>query len=237
MKALSFKLSGKFAFFKKPDVNEHVYFSYNNIPKPTLLGLLGAIIGLGGYAKECELGNRNNPEFYEKLKYLKIALIPLAKFGRFNKKIQTFNNGVGANQDGNLIIKEQWLENPAWQILIKDDKSDEFSKISKFLMEKKAIFIPYLGKNDHFASISEVKIVNLDEFKEKKGEIISLVLEKNVKNPGRNPSKDSFIFSEYYPIGFDENGFYTLEKTIFTNQTYEIGDGFYKYKESAICFL
>lgn len=237
MKALSFKLSGKFAFFKKPDVNEHVYFSYNNIPKPTLLGLLGAIIGLGGYAKECELGNRNNPEFYEKLKYLKIALIPLAKFGRFNKKIQTFNNGVGANKDGNLIIKEQWLENPAWQILIKDDKSDEFSKISKFLMEKKAIFIPYLGKNDHFASISEVKIVNLDEFKEKKGEIISLVLEKNVKNPENNPSKDSFVFSEYYPIGFDENGFYTLEKTIFTNQTYEIGDGFYKYKESAICFL
>ena len=222
MKALSFKLSGEFAFFKKPDVNEHVYFSYNNIPKPTLLGLLGAIIGLGGYAKECELGNRNNPEFYEKLKHLKIALIPLAKFGRFNKKIQTFNNGVGyANKDGNLIIKEQWLENPAWQIL----------------MEKKAIFIPYLGKNDHFASISEVKIVNLDEFKEKKGEIISLVLEKNVKNPGKNPSEDSFVFSEYYPIGFDENGFYTLEKTIFTNQTYEIGDGFYKYKESAICFL
>ena len=64
MKALSFKLSGKFAFFKKPDVNKEVYFSYNNIPKPTLLGLLGAIIGLGGYAKECELGNRNNPEFY-----------------------------------------------------------------------------------------------------------------------------------------------------------------------------
>lgn len=240
MKALSFKLSGKFAFFKKPDVNEQVYFSYNNIPKPTLLGLLGAIIGLGGYAKECELGNRNNPEFYEKLKYLGIALIPLAKFGRFNKKIQTFNNSVGyasMESGGNLIIKEQWLENPAWQILIKDDKSDEFSKISKFLMEKKAIFIPYLGKNDHFASISEVKIVNLDEFKEKKGEIISLVLEKNVKNPENNPSEDSFVFSEYYPIGFDENGFYTLEKTIFTNQIYEIGDGFYKYKESAICFL
>uniref|UniRef100_UPI003AF8E80C CRISPR-associated protein Cas5 n=1 Tax=Campylobacter fetus TaxID=196 RepID=UPI003AF8E80C len=52
MRAVSFKLSGKFAHFKKPDVNEYAYFTYNNIPKPTLLGLLGAIIGLKGYAQK-----------------------------------------------------------------------------------------------------------------------------------------------------------------------------------------
>ncbi len=49
MKAISFELGGKTAFFKKPDVNVYAYFTYNNIHKPVLLGLLGAILGLKGH--------------------------------------------------------------------------------------------------------------------------------------------------------------------------------------------
>lgn len=51
MKAISFKLSGKTACFRKPDVNVYTYFTYNNIHKPALLGLLGAIVGFGGYTQ------------------------------------------------------------------------------------------------------------------------------------------------------------------------------------------
>lgn len=240
MNALSFKLSGNFAFFKKPDVNEHTYFTYNNIPKPTLLGLLGAMIGLGGYTKEEQDGNKNNPEFYEKLKHLKISIIPFAKRGRFKKKIQTFNNGVGyASKEvgGNLIVREQWLENPAWQIFIKDDRSDEFAKISKFLLEKKTVFIPYLGKNDHFANISEAQILSLNEATKSEGKILSLFLHNTSKFIRDASGEDSFIFSEYYPVGFDENGFYTLEKVIFTNQIYEISNDFFDYKDGVICLI
>lgn len=35
--AIRFELWGNTAFFKKPDVNEYVYFTYNNIHKIALL--------------------------------------------------------------------------------------------------------------------------------------------------------------------------------------------------------
>ena len=40
MKALKFTLSGETAFFKKPDVNTYLYFTYGNIHKIALLGLI-----------------------------------------------------------------------------------------------------------------------------------------------------------------------------------------------------
>ena len=46
MKAVSFNLSGKFAHFKKPDVNSNVYFTYSHIHKVALLRVFGAILRL-----------------------------------------------------------------------------------------------------------------------------------------------------------------------------------------------
>ena len=176
MKAISFKLSGKTACFRKPDVNVYTYFTYNNIHKPALLGLLGAIVGFGGYTQLFEK-NRDlkkgsleyddgYPEFYKKLQHLKVSITPLAPNGYFSKKIQTFNNSVGYasfEQGGNLIVREQWLENPQWQIMILDDGSEEFTKISEYLLGGKSVFIPYLGKNDHIAKIDEVKYCKLSD--------------------------------------------------------------------------
>ena len=51
MKALHVTLSGKTAFFKKPEVNTFYYFTYGNIHKVALLGIFGAILGYGGYAQ------------------------------------------------------------------------------------------------------------------------------------------------------------------------------------------
>ena len=160
MKALSFEIGAKTAIFKKPDVNSYAYFTYNNIHKPALLGILGAIIGLKGYTslhkeketldlkiKEAKGKEKKElqelkksldssyPEYYEKLKDLKVSIIPLAKNGYFTKKIQTFNNSVGyASKElgGNLIVREQWLEKPKWQILILENESLEYKKIKEF---------------------------------------------------------------------------------------------------------
>ena len=52
MKAIRFTLSGKNAFFKKPEVNSYYYFSYGQIHKVALLGIFGAILGYGGYAQK-----------------------------------------------------------------------------------------------------------------------------------------------------------------------------------------
>lgn len=234
MNAISFKLSGKTACFRKPDVNAYAYFTYNNIHKPALLGLLGAIIGLGGYNQLFEK-NRDLkkgsleyddgfPEFYQVLKDLKISIIPLAKNGYFSKKIQVFNNSVGYasfEEGGNLIVREQWLENPAWQIIILDDDSKVYQKIKEYLEKGKAIYIPYLGKNDHFANISEVKCIELAE---SKGEFIdSLFIKKFDKLNGwaREDDDNPYFFQEVSPYSLQkEYHFYEFQPLVFTN--YEV---------------
>jgi CRISPR-associated protein Cas5h len=235
MRALRFELSGKTACFRKPDVNAYAYFTYNNIHKPALFGLLGSVIGLGGYTqlfeknrtfKKGQLGyDEGYPEFYEKLKELKVAITPLAPNGYFSKKIQTFNNSVGYasfEKGGNLIVREQWLENPSWQILILDDGSKVFQKISEYLLGGKSIFIPYLGKNDHPAKIDNVKMIELSPFiKEQK---VSSLFEEDklqiVKSPPRGEL--SYYFKEVSPIRLNEqHHFYEYANLVFTNHKIE----------------
>ncbi|MBE5965543.1 MAG: type I-B CRISPR-associated protein Cas5 [Lachnospiraceae bacterium] len=162
MKVLRFKLSGEHAFFKIPEVNAFYYFTYGHIHKVALLGLLGAVLGYGGYNQQSR-GKEEYPEFYDKLKKLKIGIKPNKsnelQQGYFKKSIQTFVNTVGyANTDGNLIVKEQWLENPSWMIYIQLQGEIE-EIICDYLMNARAIYIPYLGKNDHYANISEVQVI------------------------------------------------------------------------------
>lgn len=235
MRALRFELSGKTACFRKPDVNAYAYFTYNNIHKPALFGLLGSVIGLGGYTqlfeknrtfKKGQLGyDEGYPEFYEKLKELKVAITPLAPNGYFSKKIQTFNNSVGYasfEKGGNLIVREQWLENPSWQILILDDGSKVFQKISEYLLGGKSIFIPYLGKNDHPAKIDNVKMIELSPFiKEQK---VSSLFEEDklqiVKSPPRGEL--SYYFKEVSPICLNkQHHFYEYANLVFTNHKIE----------------
>jgi len=234
MNALRFKLSGKTACFRKPDVNTYAYFTYNNIHKPALLGLLGAIIGLGGYTqlfeknrdlKQGDLGYDDGyPEFYEKLKHLKVSITPLAKNGYFSKKIQVFNNSVGYasfEQGNNLIVREQWLENPAWQIMILDDGSEEYKKIVNYLQESKAVYIPYLGKNDHPATIEEINQVQLSK---KNGEYIDSLFIKNFENLdtwARESDPNPYFFQEISPYALQKKyHFYEFEALVYTN--YEI---------------
>lgn len=234
MKAISFKLSGKTACFRKPDVNVYAYFTYNNIHKPALLGLLGAIIGLGGYTKLFD-NNRDlkkgalgyddgYPEFYEKLQNLKVSITPLAPNGYFSKKIQTFNNSVGYasfEQGGNLVVREQWLENPEWQIMILDDGSSEYGQIKDYLEKGKSVFIPYLGKNDHFARIDEVKSIYLSEVE---GNFIDSLFIKNFEKLNgwaRESDDNPYFFQEISPYSLQKDyHFYEYKSLIFTN--YEI---------------
>ena len=235
MKAVSFRLSGKTACFRKPDVNQFAYFSYNNIHKPALLGLLGAILGFGGYTQLYDK-NRNLkkgqlkyddgfPEFYKKLQHLKVSIIPLAPHGYFSKKIQVFNNSVGYashEEGGNLIVREQWLENPAWQILVLDDGSKEYIKIREYILNKKAVFVPYLGKNDHPATIGNEKEIELDSPIEDT-KISSLFIEEKYEISRMPPRGElSYFFKEVSPMRLQEEyHFYEYENLVFTNHKVE----------------
>lgn len=237
MEALTFTLSGKTAFFKKPDVNNYAYFTYNNIHKVALLGLLGSILGLGGYNQQ----EGEYPEFYDRLKNLKVSIVPLAKKGYFNKKIQTYNNTTGYYNKGadgfpcSLNVREQWLQDVSWQIYILNDNSidtDLFNKLKDYIVNRKCEFIPYLGKNDHPATIKNGKVIPLDII-ENVTYIDSLFKDKDVKlSSSTTVDHTMYEFKESMPIGLSAKlNHYIMDVFTFTNRSvenYSINASIYK---------
>ena len=252
MQALKFTLKGRTAFFKKPDVNAHLYFTYGHIHKVSLLGIFGAALGYKGYNQMED--NEKFPEFYDKLKDLKIGIVPNNKCGVIDKKVNIFNNSVGyasKEKGGNLIVKEQWLENPSWDIYVLLD-SYESEKLSKAILNRDYKFIPYLGKNDHMADILNVSIEeceeideinNIDSFFIKEDYVL---VEKEVdplldydehENDDEEPL---FKYEEKLPIKLDEDtNLYILKTLIYTNNFLEEinRQNIYKVNNKTVQFL
>lgn len=246
MNILKFTLSGKTAFFKKPDVNSNYYFTYGHIHKVALLGILGAVMGYGGYNQQVRDNKKVYPEFYEKLKNVKISIVPeqedlvsnqekyvptrnRVQKGYFNKKIQTFNNTVGyANADGNLIVREQWLEEPCWNIYLMLQGVVE-EDIANQILSSKTKFIPYLGKNDHMATISKAEIMKLENLTLSHGfRIDSLFIKEGIEAFVDEGSDDflffdrnvesTFKYEERLPIALEEStNQYITKPFVYTN--------------------
>lgn len=159
-KVISFDLFADFGFFKKPFSNEKLdlYLTFNMIHKPAFLGILGAILGLSGYKEYGKL-----PEYYKKLKSLKIGIEPIEKDentgkvfhekGVFQKFTIKYNNAVGyANSQGGILnIHEQVLLSPAYRCYILLDNAIESSlqsKLEEYLSNGYAEYLPYFGKNE-----------------------------------------------------------------------------------------
>ncbi len=242
MKFIKFTLEGKTAFFKKPDVNSVVYYTYGNIHKVALLGLLGAILGYRGYnwqslAKKLNIEEQVYPEFYSKLQCLDIGIVPKSHI--FNKKKQYFNNSVGyasKEQGGNLLVNEIWLENPSWDIYI-PLKDKESNKIAEALVNNSFVYLPYLGKNDHFANISNVQIIKGEDNEcSDISKIDSLFIREDfeIAKKSANDFDDMFSFiedgtnnifkyQEKLPIALEETtNMYKYETFIFTNQNVKL---------------
>ena len=255
MKALKFTLSGNSAFFKDNVINT-VYLTYGNIHRVALLGMFGAILGYGGYGKQNDMLKKKNkkmpdyPEFYEKLKDIKISIVSNGKNGCFNKKLQTFNNSVGyasKEEGGNLIVKQFWLENPSWDIYILLD-CDEAKKIAEYIKNKKAIYLPYLGSNDHLANIMDVEIINIEEkigSEDETIEILSMVKasdisekKKNVFSMDKNSARDDiYKYSEYLPVALSKDlNQHEKEKMTITNMSIILKKSYYKVEDKNIVF-
>lgn len=220
MKSLKFTVSGKTAFFKIPEVNTVCYFTYGNLHKPALLGMVGAIMGYAGYSKQKEIGS-DYPDYYERLHNLQVSIVPTAKDGYFPRKVQVFNNSVGyANKDhgrnSNLIVKEQWLENPAWTVYLKLD-SLEAERIAQQLLQHRCVYVPYFGKNDHPADITEVMVTELEE-----SDVTREEIQLRCLAPARLTDFDmdafSFKYGEYLPVALSrETNQYIAEKFVLTD--------------------
>lgn len=148
-KLISFKIYAEKGFLKKPDINDGIYITYNMLHKPAILGIIGAIIGLKGYEKNGEL-----PEYYRKLNKVPVGVKPLNdEKGNFQKTIISYNNTTGmasSEPGGNLIITEQTLIAPAYQVYVLLDLDDANQKnIYHYIKNQHAEYLPYLGKNDY----------------------------------------------------------------------------------------
>ena len=219
LETIKFELSSRMAIIKKPDSNE-TYYTYTFPHKIMIYGILGAIIGLNGYnyysLKKCLKEDVEElPEFYSKLCNLKIAIVPYIDNKNFKKKIQSFNNSVGyasQEQGNNLIVKEQCLENPKWDIYIMDNNSDEYNKIKEYLL---------ISNSEKIDSIFDKDILSdyIDDFDEMFAWDFTGKKDKEYEYTEVNPTKLN-----------EKIGYTNFKQFIFTNKSLKI-------KENSDLFL
>lgn len=232
---LSFDLRADFACFKKPDVNDGIILTFNCLHKPALLGILGAIVGLKGYAKKGEF-----PEYYEVFKDLPIGIEPLEGYhdkGNFSKTIVKYTNTVGyANADGTLIVTEQTLVKPAYRCYVMlDDSIEHQATLRQRILNCESVYLPYLGKNEFSAwwekeSVKEYSFSEITQI-DSSYEVSSLFIKQFSVSENREQEdredfnfldmsipKEVFVFFERLPKKFDEKLYqYELEKFSYTN--------------------
>lgn len=212
---ISFDLRADFGVFKKPDVNEGLQLTFNLLHKPALLGILGAIAGLEGYQRRGTF-----PEYYDKLKNLRLGIEPLDhEKGNFVKTVVQYTNTVGyANADGNLIVTEQTLRSPAYRIYLLLDLDDGLQALLyERVLAGETEFLPYFGKNEcsawwdkdlvktysHFNLFDRGVDFRIKSMFIRKGKVRGEKVEPDVDWASLKwQAESTFIYFERLPVGF-----------------------------------
>jgi CRISPR-associated protein Cas5h len=211
-KLISIDLKADFGFLRKPDANDGISMGYNMLHKPGLLGIFGAILGLEGYQKRGVL-----PEYYQKLKDLKVGIGPLDhQNGNFQKTTIVYTNTVGyANKDGNFIAYENTLIRPSYRVFVAIEASHP---LIAYLKNGQAEYIPYLGKNEFPVWWENFREYELKPFGFDQDFAVNtlFIKKKPIKNENGSSEDegsvldyftgltDSYFYFERLPIGFFE---------------------------------
>ena len=239
VKTLKFELSGKYAMFKKPDVNA-VNLTFGQIHKVALMGLLGAIAGYNGYEQQ-KKEKAVYPQFYEKLKDIKIAIIPLSDKGYFSKEMRSYTNTTGyANAGSTLIVKDQVLINPRWEIYILMDENCP-GELANALQNKpfNCVYIPYLGNTYCLAELSNIEVTEATKTNGN-NKIDSLFIKKEAEINVLDDEDDAepFIYQESLPVALTEStNLYMYKKLCFTNLPVTYKADIYNCNEKTLAFL
>ncbi|PYZ96613.1 type I-B CRISPR-associated protein Cas5 [Alteribacter lacisalsi] len=229
MRALLFELTSEFGMLKRPDIRSGKgrHFTYNHIHKVAVLGIIGAVCGYEGYnihSLRRRLGEEVTyfPEFYDKLKSLKVGIVPNVEYDSFTKDESNFTDTTNfSNSDGTLMVKEQWLRNPSWTIYILLDGSaeeDVENRIIDKFTNKKAVFIPYIGKNDHPATISEVVVSDLSIASSGKIDSLFELAEGIEEDILEQEDEMDYFLKEQLPVKLSkENGNYVHSQMAYTD--------------------
>jgi CRISPR-associated protein Cas5h len=217
-KLISIDLYANFGMLKKPDTNIPVYLTFNMLHKPALLGIIGAIIGEGGFKEKGKL-----PEYYIKLKDLQVSIQPLDNYhekGNFQKTIITYNNSTGMatkEEGGNLMVSEQTIIAPAFRCYFFLDMEKEIhTKIQDYLKNYYAEYLPYLGKNEFSLWWKNYQEYSFEKYNPTDDgfRINSIFIKDEPLNDEKvvqayvpfqtNNSGDSFLYFERLPYQYDE---------------------------------
>ncbi|MEZ4912099.1 MAG: type I-B CRISPR-associated protein Cas5b [Saprospiraceae bacterium] len=208
-KLISVDLKADFGFFRKPDANNTINLSYNIAHKPAILGIFGAIIGMDGYQERGKM-----PEYYNKLSHIGIGITPLGhEKGNFQKTVIKYSNTVGyANKGSNYLTEEATLIKPTYRIYaILDLENEHEQKLYEYLRNGYSEFIPYFGKNEHYAwwEKESFREYEFEKYKEKDDDIFVktvFIKENIVKDNKVAPVFDMFSFMK------DENPYLYFER-------------------------
>jgi CRISPR-associated protein Cas5h len=239
---VSFTIKAEFGMFKKPDINDKIFVSYNMIHKPYLLGILGAIMGYGGHSQNQDKSKMS--EYYEKLKDIRVAIAPSDKNGGiFKKEFIIFNNTT----NGSIAnITEQTLVNPAYRIYLEVDSKKDKELIER-LKNNEAIYPPYMGKNEFSLWWDDFKVHDkFEEIESKERFEVKTIIKKSenfvLKNSGyKERTTNYFYLFERLPIGFDEQlKQYVYHEFLYTNAIFKNSsnlDSLYECDEGVICLF
>lgn len=253
MKVLKFELYGDTAFFKNPSVNANTYLTFQQIHKIVLFGMLGSIMGYGGYIKQKNDVDKNKenkknkvykpidttyPEFYSKFKDFKISVVPNSEF---TTTITNYTNTIGyANKCQTLLVREQWLENVSWTIFIKKEDNEIYEKLKDRLFNEDFVYPIYFGNTSHFANIKDVKEIDIEEIDDENVSIDSLFFGEDLDFGLIESSEKEFFEICFLPIAMSkEDNRYIYEKFFHTNlpvKSKNIRD-LYKYKDNVLKFI
>lgn len=212
-----------FGFLKKPDINEGIYLTYNLLHKPALLGILGAVAGLGGYGRPDYMRPERILEYRRKLAGVRVAIAPLhADRGNFRKAVIRYTNTVGYANDGStLIVAEQTLIGPAYRTwLLLDDADETQALLLARLRAQQAEYVPYLGKNEFPLWWENVREWEFQPATPTQNFVVKSIFrkpsdEKSQRNTvagaaaslfGFGEVGGSFLYFERLPIGFQQMG-------------------------------
>lgn len=229
MTILKFFISSPFSFFRKGETRGAKFDqSFSHIHKVSVLGIVGAIIGLEGYnihdlKKRHGLTDEEFPEFYRELSSLKVSIVPVSETGHFPKHYETFTDTTGFYGDkGNtLIVTEQQVYDAGWEIYLDLSSVSEktASKIEDYFLNSKAVFMPYLGKNEHFANIHSVSLLN-GELSDEEVQIDSLLLQDDEIEVDEDEC--TYLLLEHMPWSLhQETGKHVLLPTLYTDSPLE----------------
>ena len=238
MKALKFTIESRYGYFKNYESNQ-VYMTYNYIPKTTILGILGAIIGLDGWR---QMERNNKLEYWEELKNTKISLIPYKPY--FETFIETINNSTGfQNKNGATAnIKRQILQNPKFTILIqKDSIKDKYYNLIKCRLENGESEFPLcMGINNYKLNVVDVGEIELEKEEELDDLIInSLIKYEDIEEiyDENYDREEQYLSDVYLPVGYKKEDMgYKVERFIYTNHFVKIKDNVWKTKENLYYF-